>query len=488
VIARKGREHEQAALLRYEAQGRAVVRIDEGDGSPQSARAAAAETERAMRAGAEVIYQATLLHGAWSGRADFLLRTEVPSALGGWSYDVADAKLAVREKPAFLVQLCLYADLVAQIQGQLPAQIVALLGDGRELAYDPARYLPYVRAARARFEDRVPQLDADRIPDRITACVTCAWQPVCDARRAAVDHLSQVAGIRRTQIARLATSGITTLAALADADAGARPRTMAEATFVTLQRQAALQAAQRATGRPDYELLAPRLGAGFALLPAPAEGDVYFDMEGDPFYEAGRSLEYLFGAYVANGDGIYEPFWGETRDQERAAFERFIDWLSAHRRRHPQAHVYHYASYEKSALRRLAMQHGTREAEVDALLRGQVLVDLYAVVKGARRVDRRLRTVPALARCAAARRHRRLQRGGLRLDAPAARLAARAARSSRGHVRRGPLPRTGRPARADRGGTAERGAARRPGARVARERTGGRSPPARRAPAGLPSA
>jgi predicted RecB family nuclease len=383
VIARKGREHEQAALVRYEAQGRAVVRIDEGDGSPGSARAAAAETERAMRSGADAIYQATLAHGAWSGRADFLLRTEVPSALGGWSYDVADAKLAVREKPAFLVQLCLYADLVAQIQGRLPAQIVALLGDGRELPYDPARYLPYVRTARARFEARVAQLDADRIPDRIGACGTCAWQPVCDARRTAVDHLSQVAGIRRSQIARLATSGITTLAALADSDDAARPQAMAEATFVTLQRQAALQAAQRATGTPDYELLEPRLGAGFALLPAPAEGDVYFDMEGDPFYEPGRSLEYLFGAYVATGEGGYASFWGETRDQERAAFEGFVDWLRAHRQRYPQAHVYHYAAYEKSALRRLAMQHGTREAEVDALLRGQVLVDLYAVVKGA---------------------------------------------------------------------------------------------------------
>ena len=44
-------------------------------------------------------------------------------------------------------------------------------------------------------------------------------------------------------------------------------------------------------------------------------------------------------------------------------------------------HVYHYAGYEKSALRRLAQLHCTREDEIDELLRGEVLVDLFAVVR-----------------------------------------------------------------------------------------------------------
>src|SRR5438270_1297591 len=44
-------------------------------------------------------------------------------------------------------------------------------------------------------------------------------------------------------------------------------------------------------------------------------------------------------------------------------------------------HVYHYAAYEPLALKRLMGRHGTREAQVDRLLRGEVLVDLYRVVK-----------------------------------------------------------------------------------------------------------
>ena len=44
-------------------------------------------------------------------------------------------------------------------------------------------------------------------------------------------------------------------------------------------------------------------------------------------------------------------------------------------------HVYHYAAYERTALGRLAQRHGTREEEVDRLLRGGVLVDLFRVVR-----------------------------------------------------------------------------------------------------------
>ncbi len=384
IIARKGREHELAVLRRLEGEGIAVVRVPEGDASAADLLRAAEMTRAAMRSGAEAIYQGSFLDGEWTGRADFLFRVDAPSALGAWSYDVADTKLAIRAKPQFLVQLCTYALLVASVQRTLPRSVRALFGDGSEVAYDPARYAAYVRSAQRRFAAALGALDADAIPDRLSACEGCAWSAHCDGVRRRADHLSLVAGMRRDQTKRLAAAGIATLERLATAEAGARPERMAEKTFATLRRQAALQFHQRTTGSRRYELLPPRAAHGFAALPPPAEGDVYFDMEGDPLYEAGRGLEYLFGAYVADdAERPYREFWGETRAQEKAAFERFVDWLTAHRAAHPRAHVYHYAAYEKTALRRLAMRHGTREEEVDELLRGEILVDLYAVVKGA---------------------------------------------------------------------------------------------------------
>ena len=75
-----------------------------------------------------------------------------------------------------------------------------------------------------------------------------------------------------------------------------------------------------------------------------------------------------------------------TTRSERLAFERFVDLVHERLATDPAMHVYHYATYEITALRRLMGRYGTREAEVDDLLRRGVFVDLYKVVKGAARV------------------------------------------------------------------------------------------------------
>ena len=289
IIAEKGRQHELRVLEGMEAGGVAVVRVPEGDNTAHDLLRAVATTRRAMASGAEAIYQASFVNGAWTGRADFLVRVDdAPSALGSWSYDVADTKLAIRAKPQFLVQLCTYAELVAAVQGVLPRSVRALFGDGTATAYDPRRYVAYVRAAQRRFAQAVGALDPDAVPERVTACEQCAWSARCDGVRRGVDHLSLVAGMRRDQTKRLVAAGIATLERLATASADAHPPKMAAQTFANLHRQAALQLSQRTTGAHRYELLAPRELHGFAALPPPSDGDVYFDMEGDPLYEAGK--------------------------------------------------------------------------------------------------------------------------------------------------------------------------------------------------------
>jgi hypothetical protein len=52
---------------------------------------------------------------------------------------------------------------------------------------------------------------------------------------------------------------------------------------------------------------------------------------------------------------------------------------------HPELHVYR-SPYEPSAMKRLMGAHHTREHEVDELLRGEVFVDLYAVVRAGVRI------------------------------------------------------------------------------------------------------
>lgn len=93
-------------------------------------------TLAAMRAGTEIIYQATLRDEPWIGHADFLRRIDgAPSALGDWRYEVGDTKLARSPKAKFLVQLPFYSDLVAKAQGVAPSTMHVVLGDGTERAF-----------------------------------------------------------------------------------------------------------------------------------------------------------------------------------------------------------------------------------------------------------------------------------------------------------------------------------------------------------------
>ncbi len=200
------------------------------------------------------------------------------------------------------------------------------------------------------------------------------------------DTLSLGPGSGRDPSCRLNRAGISALEQLAVAPPTTEGPKVPQATFETLHDQARLQLDQRRTGEPSYEFLDPEPRRGFALLPPPSEGDLFFDMEGDPIYENG--LEYLFGVVsIDEGEPRFHAFWGHDRAEEKRAFEEFIDFLTERLERHSNLHIYHYSHYEPTALKRLMGLHGTREQQVDDLLRKEVLVDLYKVVKQGMRIS-----------------------------------------------------------------------------------------------------
>jgi predicted RecB family nuclease len=419
LVARKGDEHERSYLAQLIKEGREVVKIEGGPGQSEPGqsepgqngpgqnapglegmRRGARETAAAMRAGAEAIYQGVLFDGVrWRGYSDFLHRVERPSVLGDFSYEVADTKLARRVKPYFMLQLCFYSELVAAIQGVQPARMHVVLGTRESHAFRVAEFAAYYRSVKRGFEAVVDAGPSDTYPEPVEHCGLCRWQGHCAARREGNDHLSLVARIQRSQRNRLAERGIATVTQLAAAEPADRPPRIGTAAFESLRAHARLTLSQRASGEPRYELQAPEEGCGFARLPRPSAGDLFFDIEGDPFLDNG--LEYLFGCVSLNinnknkkspdqpsqnGQSKFQAFWATDRSSERHAFEAFVDFAIERLERYPDMHIYHYAPYEASAIKRLMGLHGTREDEVDRLLRGEVLVDLYAVVRQGVRV------------------------------------------------------------------------------------------------------
>jgi len=383
LLQEKGIEHEKAYLARLRKEGRTVAEIT----SEGSLGDRVAATHKAMQAGADVVYQGALYGSPWHGFSDFLLRINgTASRLGDYAYDVADTKLARTAKPKHVIQLCVYADLLGAAQGVEPPQLHVVLGDGRMASLRTSNVRHYYGVARGRFETFVGTPPTASVAEPCGHCTFCRWSDTCTAEWEANDHLSLVASIHRSQMDKLRANGITTVRQLAMMPATARIPNLQADTLSRLRAQAALQIARRDTGKNQHEILPPSPGRGFERLPKPDPGDLFFDMEGDPLYEMG--LEYLFGlVHDDGGQEKFTAFWAHNREEEKKAFENTVDFMTARLSSHPAAHIYHYASYEESALKRLAMLHGTRETEVDNLLRRHKLVDLYKVVRESVRIS-----------------------------------------------------------------------------------------------------
>ena len=388
VLRQRGREHEQNFLATLRGDGAQITDLsglfNEAHGLARY-QLHAEKTSAAMRAGSDVVYQGFLFNGSWLGYPDFLSKVERPSKLGAWSYEVVDTKLAREAKAGALLQVLLYADLLTAVQGVAPENVHLALGgpDAPLVSFRVKHYAAYFRSIRKRFLDWVAATPAElpKAVDPVPHCDICDWDYTCTKERREVDHLSFVAGISRQQRRALVASGIPTLEALGDLDLGRTPRLdgITPAALTRIHSQARIQLAGRRQGRPIYELLQPVVpDQGLAALPEPSAGDLFVDLEGDPYaFELG--IEYLFG--VVDVGGMYTGRWSLDRATERNTFEWFMDMVVDRLERFPNLHIYHYAAYEPTALKRLAGRYDTRIDELDRLLRGKVFVDLYRAVR-----------------------------------------------------------------------------------------------------------
>lgn len=380
ALRQRGRDHESAYVNHLEEQGYHVVRVEPEGGTRSTDRAA-----ELMASGADVILQASIGHGRWHGIPDLLFRVERPSDLGSWSYEPADMKLARKTKGEAVLQLCLYAELLEGLQGLLPEafHVITPERDWEAERYRTSEYIAYHRLVKRALEHSVAE-PARTYPEPVPRCDTCRWHACCESRWRSDDHLSLVAGISRTHRKELVQQSVNTLAELAALPLPLpfRPERGAAETYERLREQARVQDQQRKVGELVYELLPVEEGRGLARLPEPDAGDVFFDIEGDPF--AGRDgLEYLFGWVAKDEDGIwrYRGEWATNPVEERQTFECFIDAMLEHWQRYPNFHIYHFGAYEPGALKRLMGRHATREEALDDLLRGERFVDLHTALR-----------------------------------------------------------------------------------------------------------
>ena len=402
-----GLEHEREYVRRLEQSATTVLNLD----AVQNRELALKKTDEAIRAGVDVIVQAALSHGSWYGRPDILLKvSKNGTKLGAWCYEPVDAKLARETRGGTIMQLGLYCELLDKIQGQAPEwfHVVAPGPGGTDQvrhSYRFQEYSAYFRLMKAKLERAIAighaELEQAVEAEPVDHCMVCPWWGHCRDWWRETDHLSLVAGITRLQRRELPRCGISTVVALAEVDRPFpfKPDRGSIGSYERVRDQARVQVQTRKEAKLVYEIITPPTGGceddyfrshdpvGLARLPEPSAGDIFLDLEGDPL-AVGVGRDYLFGlVYLdSHGNEEYRHWWADNPQEERRAFEEVVDLIMERLDSWPNMHVYHYAPYEKTALRRLMGRYATRAEEVDRLLRGKRLVDLYAVVRRGVRV------------------------------------------------------------------------------------------------------
>ncbi|WP_427133577.1 TM0106 family RecB-like putative nuclease [Pseudarthrobacter sp. S9] len=363
------------------------------------------ESIEALRSGADVVFQAAFFDGHFHGRSDFLVRQ------ADGSYAVFDTKLARHAKVTALLQLAAYGDQLLKAGIAPDPEVTLVLGATEALAdggFDYVRshhklseILPVFRERRDRFLALTSAHLAQPATVRwgaagISACGRCDY---CREQVKASDDLLLVARMNSAQRKKLHEQGIFTVNELAKASLPG-----ANASLLRLQDQARMQSGVGASdGGVRYvkdeeeHTLRYRVVADNTLaeLPPPSDGDIFFDFEGDPLWQESATgvwgLEYLFGVIEAptepRGQGVFKPFWAHSREAEKQAFLDFLDYVEKRRGQYPDMHVYHYAAYEKTALRKLSVMHVAGEDTVDQWLRDGLLVDLYQTVLSSIRIS-----------------------------------------------------------------------------------------------------
>jgi len=379
ALAERGLAHEKAYVSHLISENKNVVVLPENSTTEN--------TIELMKKGVDIIVQPTLSDENWNGRADLLMKVDRPSPnLGAWSYEVGDTKLSVETKAGTLLQLSVYCDIISQIQG-VPPEFMYVIKPGQPFIEERFRYDDYKAYYRRLKKSLVDIVNSDpkkTYPDPVAQCHICRWWQECDRTRRSDDHLSLIANIRKTHISELNKNNVNKLEEFAKLDKPlpGKPERGHLDSYTKIHEQAKIQFRGKGLAKPIYDLLLPhKEKKGFNRLPAPNDGDVYFDFEGDRFYLDG-GIEYLFGIVYKEGKEFkYKGFWALDRVEERKAFDEFMHFIMERWKTFPGMHIYHYSPYEPSAIKRLMSRYAIHEIDVDKVLRGQRFVDLYSTSK-----------------------------------------------------------------------------------------------------------
>jgi predicted RecB family nuclease len=394
LLRAKGETHERDRLAAYLSDGKKVETID-----PQQRDSGETFEHWVERIGnpleatdADVLYQVPFISRGIRGIADFIERVEHPDP-GAAKWEAVDAKLARREgKPGHVLQLCFYTECIESLTGTPPRAMHLELGSKSRESFLTEHFAAYWRRISSDLIDQITSSGDPlaTLPEPCDHCNFCDFQPHCTSYWRETDSLTLVADITKKDRATLKESSVTTVEALAEVSGAVEGMEDYRLNKLTVQAQLQKEFSSQPDGStPPFREIPPGAdgvwGHGYSLLPLASDGDLFFDIEGHPFWTAEQGLVFLFGLLEKGSVGwAYRTpvIWAHNPDQELVAAIELLKHLEDRRTSHPEMHVYHYNHTERTVL--LQILAGTAyEDRLLNLIETGLFIDLLAVLKNA---------------------------------------------------------------------------------------------------------
>ena len=345
------------------------------------------QTDEAIKNGVKIIYQPFLKFKNYTGSPDFLVKNNN-------IYEPWDIKSAFKLKPENILQICHYSYILNKKYEINSKYGKIILRDRSVENIEIEKFYDYFCNINFRIQNFIFEKKDEPYPTKCNLCNVCEYKIYCENIWKKDDHLNQVANISKKQINILEKNDISTLNKLSNLNEKSEIKGINKNSLELLVDQSKLQREYIDNNKLDYKIIFdqkkkindPSKQIGFEILPNPDPNDLFFDIEGYPMYYdsvyKSSGLEYLFGVFYKSFDKhVFKKFIAVNYKQEKKAFEELIEFLYSHLKSNKNAHIYHYNSYEETALKKLSQKYETKISEVDFILREKKLIDLYKVVK-----------------------------------------------------------------------------------------------------------
>ena len=378
----KGNIHEKNYLAELKKKYQKIIDLKNLDISKEEK---IKKTIEAIKDGWDVIYGGYLQRDNWRGEFDFLIiNKNTKSKLGDYSYEIIDTKNSNKPKPDHIIQLGMYTYMLEGIQGLLPKRFTIILKNMVREDVQVNQVNEFFKIHRENYEKFINNGIDNIKPEKCGFCQVCSWQQECEKIWVKEDNLNQVGGLNKVHLKKLLELNIDTATKLSKQDSNKNLKGFREEISNKLIIQAKLQKEYELTKKPIYQynkknLIGPK---GFNLLPEPTASDLYFDIESVEDHVFPGGLEYLFGIYyIEDNQEKFKAFWSHTKDEEKKTVIDFFDFTKSHFKKYPNSKIYHYGSYEITALLKLTSLHKAKGIEYDHYLNLDKFVNLLNVNK-----------------------------------------------------------------------------------------------------------